>query len=167
MHDERKPAFSDALTFFGIPKAELQNKKRNLLEREQRLDQINYTLKELDNRDPSTVSSEIEAAQLEEFQRLADKTAASQPPLEAVEPIDTRDRDTAQAAAEAERELPPVEPIVAQDAPPRDTPAQEAQPDPATSQAIVPYDPNDTDIARNLRQALERFGVADHHSKAG
>lgn len=57
--------------------------------------------------------------------------------------------------------MPPVEPIVAQDAPPRDTPAQEAQPDPATPQAIVPYDPNDTDIARNLRQALERFGVAD------
>lgn len=152
----------DALTFLGGSKgAEIQDKKRNLLEKEQRLDQISYTLKELDNRDPSTVSSEIELAQLEEFQRLADETAASQPSLEAVEPVDTLDRDTAQAAAEAERDLPPAEPVVAQDAPRRDIPAQEAQPDPATPQAIVPYDPNDTDIARNLRQALERFGVAD------
>ena len=151
----------DALTFLGGSKgAEIQNKKRELDQKYQRLDQISYTLKELDNRDPSTVSSEIEAAQLEEFQRLADETAASQPPLEAVEPVDTRDRDTAQAAAEAERDLPPQSRLRLK-IPRHETspPKRPSQTPPRLRQSS--YDPNDTDIARNLRQALERFGVAD------
>jgi len=139
----------DAYTYLGGSKgAEIQAKKQGLMERERRLEEINLTLKERGTRDPSATS--LEAI-----------SAAQEAPLEAVEPVETRDRDTAQAAAEAERSLPPAEPIVAQDAPSRDIPAQEAQPDPSASQAVVPYDPNDTDIARNLRQALERFGVAD------
>ena len=152
----------DAGTYLGGSKgAELQAKKQDLMEREQRLEQINYTLKELEGRDPSTVSAEAERSQLEEFQRLADATAAAQPAIETVEPVETRDRDTAQAAAEAERDLPPPERAVVEEAAPQDTPPQEAPaPEPA-AQALVPYDPNDTDIARNLRQALERFGVAD------
>jgi hypothetical protein len=78
----------DAGTYFGGSKgAELQAKKRDLMEREQRLEQINYTLKELEGRDPSTVSAEAERSQLEEFQRLADATAAAQPAIETVEPV--------------------------------------------------------------------------------
>jgi hypothetical protein len=162
----------DAYTFLGGSRgAEIQAKKRDLEQRYQRLDEIKFKIKELQSADPATVpsrrsldsdgASRTEIEQVEDFQRLVEETVASQPPLADVELVDTRDRDTAQAAAEAERNLPPAEPIVAQGAPSRDIPAQEAQPDPSASQAVVPYDPNDTDIARNLRQALERFGVAD------
>ena len=151
----------DAGTYFGGSKgAELQAKKRDLMERDQRLEQINYTLKELEGRDPSTVSAEAERKQLEEFQRLSDASAATQPAIETLDPVETRDRDTAQAAAEADQAFPPPEMARAEETSPQDTPAQEAStalPDP---QALVPYDPNDTDIARNLRKALEDFGVS-------
>jgi hypothetical protein len=139
----------DAGTYFGGKGAEIQAKKRELEEKEKQIEQIGLTLQQAQAGQVPTVS-------LDESIAMSREGPA---PPEAVVPARAQ---VTQTYYDAAQELPAPEAPQAEAAVEQETVAPEAPA--APQQALVPYDPDKTEVAQKLRAALKQFGLADDYT---